>query len=81
MVPTGLTHYMGGPDMAPHTPQRSRRAGEAGALLDDLVGARGSERSRGLPNARRASAAHLGRPRSSRPGCSGRGARTVGLTP
>ena len=28
---------MGGPDMAPHTPQRSGRLGKAVALLDTLV--------------------------------------------
>ena len=32
---------MGGPDMAPHTPQRSERRGEAVALLDAARGFRG----------------------------------------
>src|SRR5438309_11880178 len=32
---------MGGPDMAPHTPPRSGRPGEAGAPLDDALRARG----------------------------------------
>src|SRR5881409_3577185 len=31
---------MGGPDMAPQTPQRSERPGEPGALLDDALRAR-----------------------------------------
>ena len=29
-----MDNHMGGPDMAPHTPQRSEHPGEAGALLD-----------------------------------------------
>ena len=29
---------MGGPDMAPHTPQRSEHPGEAGVLLDTSTG-------------------------------------------
>ena len=29
-----MTDYLGGPDLAPPTPQRSERLGFAGALLD-----------------------------------------------
>jgi ATP-dependent exoDNAse (exonuclease V) beta subunit len=32
-----LVHVMGGPDLAPHTPQRSSRPGEAGALLGNAA--------------------------------------------
>lgn len=33
------TDHMGGPDMAPRTPQRSERPGFPGALLEGGVGA------------------------------------------
>src|SRR6266705_3242227 len=42
---------MGGPEMAPHTPRRSERPGEAVALLDN--GSAGSRRTMGAVTPRR----------------------------
>ena len=40
MAPQTPQLYVGGPDMAPHTPQRSERPGKPVALLDHAVSTR-----------------------------------------